>query len=84
MVDFTNQLLLELGDKVRCHEVIISGGIQSFLDGYYLTEKLNMSAVYGQASSFLKHAQGDYKVLHDYIQAQVDGLACAKAFLKVR
>ena len=84
MVDFTNQLLLELGDKVRCHEVIISGGIQSFLDGHYLTEKLNMSAVYGQASSFLKYAQGDYSNLYDYIQAQVDGLACAKTFLRIR
>ncbi len=84
MVDFTNELLSELGDKVRCKEIIISGGIKSFLDGYYLTEKLNLKSVYGQASSFLKYAQGDYETLHTYIQSQVDGFACSKAFLKVR
>jgi isopentenyl-diphosphate delta-isomerase len=84
MVDFVNQALIDLGDKVKCPGVIISGGVQNFLDGYYLINKLHMPAVYGQASGFLKHAQGDYETLRTYIAAQIEGLELAQAFLKVR
>lgn len=84
MVNFVNQSLVELGDKVKCPAVIISGGVQNFLDGYYLLKKLQMPAIYGQASGFLKHAQGEYQALHTYIAAQIEGLELAQAFLKVR
>jgi isopentenyl-diphosphate Delta-isomerase len=84
MVDFTNQLKEELGNKMLCQQVIISGGIGSFLDGYYLTNKLHLPSVYGQASGFLKHARGEYDELRDYVAAQVRGLEVAKAFLKVK
>ncbi len=84
MVDFTNQLKEELGDKMLCKQVIISGGISSFLDGYYLTNKLHLPSVYGQASGFLKHARGGYEELRDYVAAQVRGLEVARAFLKVK
>lgn len=84
MVDITNKIILELGERIRCQQVIISGGIQNFLDGYYLIHKLNLSCVYGQASSFLKYARGDYQSLYDYVQAQVEGLDLANAFLKVK
>ena len=65
-------------------QVIISGGIGSFLDGYYLMNKLHLPSVYGQASGFLKHARGEYDELRDYVAAQVRGLEVAKAFLKVQ
>jgi len=84
MVDFTNKIILELGERIRCQQVIISGGIQNFLDGYYLIHKLNLPCVYGQASRFLKYARGDYETLYDYVQSQVEGLALANAFLKVK
>lgn len=84
MVGFANRILEELGDQVRCRQVIISGGIKNFLDGYYLINKLNLPCVYGQASGFLKHARGDYARLYDYVKAQVEGLALAQAFLKVK
>ncbi len=84
MVDFSNQIFEELGDKVLVKQVIISGGVQDFLDGYYLTEKINCNAVYGQASAFLKHAQGNYEDLQPYIASQIEGLRLAKALLKVR
>ncbi len=84
MVTFTNQLILELGEKMLCKQVIISGGIQHFLDGYYLINKVQLPAVYGQASSFLKHARGSYEELYQYVEAQVQGLELATAFLKVR
>jgi len=84
MVDFTNGLLDELGDKVRCHDIIISGGVKDFLDGYYLIHKIQTNAIYGQASSFLKHARGTYEELHSFIEGQLDGLALAYAYLKCR
>jgi isopentenyl-diphosphate Delta-isomerase len=84
MVDFTNQIIAELGDKMRCKQVIISGGIKDFLDGFYLTKKVNMPAIYGQASGFLKYAQGDYADLETYIESQIRGLELAEAYLKIR
>ena len=41
-------------------------------------------AVYGQASGFLRHAQGDYGVLREYVAAQIRGLELAGTFLKIK
>ncbi len=84
MVQFTNQLVAELGERMLCRQVIISGGIRGFLDGFYWRKKLQLPSVYGQASGFLKHARGEYEALHDYVEAQVRGLELAEAFLRVR
>ncbi len=84
MVDFTNQIVEALGDKIRCRQIIVSGGIQDFLDGFYCIKKLKLPAIYGQASAFLKHAQGDYADLKAYIEMQIRGLELAEAFLKVK
>ena len=84
MVNMSNTIIDELGDKCICKQVIISGGILDYLDGYYLINKLSSSAIYGQASAFLKHARGDYKLLYDYVATQVEGYNLAKAFLKIR
>ena len=84
MVDMTNRIKIELGDKMQCKQVIISGGVKDFLDGYYLMEKIKLPAVYGQASGFLKFAQKDYEYLRQHIIRQLNGLALAKAFLKIR
>ncbi|MDX1940331.1 MAG: isopentenyl-diphosphate delta-isomerase [Saprospiraceae bacterium] len=84
MVTFTNQLASELGEKMICKQVIISGGIQHFLDGYYLINKAALPAVYGQASGFLKHARGSYEALYEYVDAQVQGLELANAFLTIK
>lgn len=84
MVDFTNQIYDELGAFVQTQQIIISGGIKHFLDGYYLINKANMRAIYGQASGFLRHAQGDYEDLRAYVAAQIEGLELAKAYLKLR
>jgi isopentenyl-diphosphate Delta-isomerase len=84
MVNFTNEAVNELGDKRRCGQVIVSGGIQDFLDGFYCIKKLPIPAVYGQASAFLKHAQTDYGTLRTFVDAQIQGLEIAEAFLKIR
>ncbi len=84
MVLMSNQILSQLGNKARCKQVIISGGVKTFLDGFYLIEKINTNAIYGQASGFLNHARGTYDELANYIETQIQGLLLAKAMLKVR
>jgi isopentenyl-diphosphate delta-isomerase len=83
MVGFVNQILSE-EKEILCNEIIISGGIQSFVDGYYLINKINSAAIYGQASAFLKHARGSYDELRHFISLEVNGLEIAKKFLKIK
>lgn len=84
MVGLTNELLTDLGSKCQTREVIISGGIKTFLDGYYLINKIKLNAVYGQASGFLRHARGDYESLRSYVITQIEGLELANAYLRLR
>ena len=84
MVQMVNQIKADMPDKVLCPEVIISGGIRDFLDGYYLINSCNISAVYGQASGFLKFAMGSYEELHHYVSKQKEGLLMANTFLRIK
>lgn len=84
MVGFVNHALEDLGGKVACRQVIISGGIRDFLDGYYLLERVSLPAVYGQASGFLRHARESMDDLRAYTERQIRGLQLAKTFLKIR
>lgn len=72
------------GIDVRCEHLIISGGLQNFLDGYYLTKKSVLPAVYGQASAFLRYAREDYATLQRYVGTQIRGLELAEAYLRPR
>ncbi len=69
---------------ILCKEVIVSGGIKSFLDGFYYIQKSKLPAVYGQASEFLKYAREDYPVLQQYVKNQIKGLEMAFAYLQIR
>lgn len=83
MVDFVNRIVKEeIG--LACRQIIVSGGVSNFLDGFYHTEKLVLPSIYGQASAFLKHATGTYADLQRFITAQVDGFRVAQAMLKIR
>ena len=82
MLGYINQII-ETEDPV-CKELIISGGIKNFLDGYYLISKSKLPAVYGMASTFLKHAMEGYDQLRDFVDAQVRGLEMANAYLSIR
>jgi hypothetical protein len=84
MVDYANAILEELGDLVLCDQFILSGGIDSFLDGYYLMQKIKANAIYGKAQAFLTHARGDYDALYRYIDMELKGLFMAQAFLRVK
>jgi isopentenyl-diphosphate delta-isomerase len=84
MVDMVNRIVAEEGDKIKCQQLIISGGIKSYLDGYYLIKKSKIPAIYGQASTFLKYALENYEPLREFISHQVSGLKMAYAYLRVR
>ena len=84
MVEDINSLKSELKKRVLCDNIIISGGVKTFLDGYYYTEKLNMPSVYGMASQFLKYALISYDVLEEYTRLHTEGLKMSKAFLRVK
>lgn len=84
MVDFINRIKDEIDKRIICRDIIISGGIKSFLDGYYLTEKIESPAIYGMASKFLEYATGEYGVLEEFISNHIEGLKMAKAFLRIK
>lgn len=84
MARWVETLSQSLGEHLLCKQIIVSGGVQNFLDGYSLINSLSLPSVYGQASAFLQHARGNYKDLADYVQLQVEGLALAKAFLHIQ
>ena len=84
MIDLTQTICKKLGTAVNTKHIIASGGIKSFVDGYYCTESLPISGLYAMASAFLKYAQEDYGQLRDYVGAQVEGLEICKTFLTVK
>lgn len=83
MVESLNDIV-EQEYEVNCKQIIISGGIKNFLDGYYVINKSKLNAVYGQASAMLKHAQGDYDTLVEFLTSQVEGLKIAYSYLRIK
>jgi isopentenyl-diphosphate delta-isomerase len=82
MVDSVNQLLNK-NMHPACRQLIISGGIQNALDGYYLTSKSHLPAVFGMASAVLKHASESYESLAGFLENQVQILRLANAYFKI-
>lgn len=83
MVRFVNQILSD-SSNYPCQNFILSGGVKSFIDGYFLIQSINAKAIYGQASAFLKYAKEDFDTLCEYIELQLKGLAMAKAYLSIQ
>jgi isopentenyl-diphosphate delta-isomerase len=81
MVCSINKLCEEL--SVSGKEIIISGGIKTYLDGYYLMKRCSLPSVYGQASTILQYARESFDALHAFIASQVKGLALANAYLRI-
>lgn len=84
MVNMINEIVAEDHNKLQCKELIISGGVKDFLDGYYLNNKVALNSVYGQASAFLKYAKNSYEDLYDFVDAQLEGYKVASAFLRIK
>jgi isopentenyl-diphosphate delta-isomerase len=83
MTDLINELLDD-NTTVRCRQIIISGGIRSFLDGYYLINRCKLPAIYGQASGFLKYASHSYEELKKFIEYQIEGIKLARAYFVIK
>jgi len=84
MIDLINEMIPQLGAEVNCRNFIVSGGVDGFLSGYYYINKLQHNAIYGQASSFLKYARGEYSTLKKYVAEQIEGLQFASAYLTLK
>jgi isopentenyl-diphosphate delta-isomerase len=78
MVSILNSLSAD--SKYKEKEIIISGGVENILDGYFLRENLAFNSVIGQAKNFLTSAS-NYDELRNFTEGQVAGLKVAKAFL---
>lgn len=84
MVDMTNHIRETSPDSIRCRNLIISGGISGFLEGYYLTEKSSFPALIGQASALLKRALKSYDDLDHYLNLQHRGWALCQNYLTLK
>ncbi len=84
MIKIVKSLLLEMGETAQCKEFIISGGINSFTQAYYLKESLGPSSVVGMARSFLEHANGGYNNLQKYVKGLIEGYTLCERFLKIK
>ena len=84
MVGFINGAVEDLHGSPACRQIIISGGLKGFLDGYYLMNRLTLPSIYGHASMFLKYAKDDYEELRKFARMQIAGLKLASSCLRVR
>lgn len=70
--------------KIQAKNIIVSGGIKSFLDGYYHLIKVPHNVMYAQASPFLKYALLGEEPLFEYIESQLHGLAMSYSYLSLK
>ena len=81
MLKFVNDIFHQEPECIKTKHLIISGGIKSFLDGFFLINNSPIPSVYGQASPFLKYASESLEALEDFVKIQIKGLNVARAFL---
>lgn len=84
MVEMTNRIKTMDEDSIRCRNLIISGGIKGFLDGYYLNRKSVFPTLIGQASALLKRALESYEALDHYLDLQHRGWALCQNYLTLK
>lgn len=82
MVEMVNEITMD--HPVHCQQIIVSGGLQNFLDGFYLSNKCSLPTVYGMAGSILQKALESKESLFDFIEAEKQGYLFATSFLKIR
>ena len=70
--------------NIKAKNIIVSGGIKSFLDGYYHLLKVPHNVMYAQASPFLKYALLGEEPLFEYIESQLQGLAMSYSYLSLK
>jgi isopentenyl-diphosphate delta-isomerase len=72
--------LVSKKSEYKNKQIIISGGLETILDGFYLLENLKFTSVIGQAKNFLTHAE-NYQELKCFTENQINSLKIAKSFL---
>ena len=82
MITFLNNLF-KMNSAYSKKQIIISGGIENFLDGYYLQEQLLFSSIIGQAKNYLSRSE-NYEELQSFASSQIQGLKMAHAYLTVK
>lgn len=82
MIGFYNNIYQNTQGSIP--PVIISGGVQNFLDGYYYIQKCKAPAIYGQASAFLRAAIEGTEELDLFVQSQIEGLQLARKLLRIK
>lgn len=82
MVRLVNHFLNDKSVKTGDRLFIVSGGVRSFLQGFFLTESLRAPACYGMAKPFLEASQGSYSDLAQFVQRELDSLKMAQTFLR--
>jgi isopentenyl-diphosphate delta-isomerase len=82
MVEMVNSISDQ--QPIFCKKLIISGGIHNFLDGYYLTKKSTLPALYGMANVLLQHALSSKEELFNFIKAEVEGYKFATNYLTLK
>ncbi len=78
------QLVKDLKPLSPEKEFIISGGVSSFLDAYYLKESLGSNSIVGMARAFLENACGDYDRLQRFTRELIEGYTLCESFLKIK
>ncbi len=83
MIGYVNDILKEGFDN-KSLGFIVSGGVKTYLDGYYAIKKLGAPSVYGQASALLKKAMVSEKELFEFVEEQISGFNLASNYLTIR
>jgi isopentenyl-diphosphate delta-isomerase len=65
-------------------EIILSGGIENFLDAHYLLLKSNHKSMYGMAGKILRELSRGENYLKQFIKHELSGLNFAKSYLTLK
>lgn len=82
MVELLNEARQEISSSKT--EMIISGGVKGFLDGYYLCTLCEWPSIYGQAGAFLKMALEGPEALDAFVRKEILGYKLAEQYLTLR
>ncbi len=82
MTLMVNQITEET--DVNCIQIIISGGISSVLDAFYLHKICKLPSVIGMGSLFLEYALKNETSLDHFINEMIDKWKLAESFLRIK
>lgn len=84
MVQFTNTIVQTYSNEIKCHQLIISGGITNSLDGFYLTKESKIPAIFGMGNAFLTQASLGIDELRSYCENLIWSYQLAQNYLEIK